>query len=173
LAACTAPANPDSTSPLDWSPWLSGFAKEFTSEHLKVPLNLLIDQLIRGSVSQLLDPASEAVVRNRHAQLLKGAIEGVHKATGELDFLVEVSLPIGSLFLFNVLYSCWMKCSRTTSLLSLETSNQSRLLTLLLRICKPEVLETQPPRQPGLTSWHLLGTTLTGIRFNGQCYRGC
>ena len=91
------PASSGSTPPPGWSPWLSGFAKEFTSDHLKAPLNLLIDQLIRGSVSQLLDPTSEAVVRNRHAQLLKGAIEGVYEATGEHGLLVEVSLRVNSL----------------------------------------------------------------------------
>lgn len=81
---------------LDWSAWLSGFAKEFTSDHLKAPLNLLIGQLIRGSVSQLLDPSTEAIVRNQHAQLLKGAIEGIHKANGEQKLLVEVSLRLES-----------------------------------------------------------------------------
>jgi hypothetical protein len=85
-----APPSPDST-PLNWSAWLSGFAKEFTSDHLKAPLNLLIDQIIRSSVSQLLDPASDATVRNRHAQLLKGAIEGVQNSNGEQEMVVQVS----------------------------------------------------------------------------------
>jgi hypothetical protein len=97
LSAYMAPASSDSTPPLNWSAWLSGFAKEFTSDHLKAPLNLLIDQLIRGSVSRLLDPASEAIVRNQHAQLLKAAIEGVRNANGEQEMLVQVSLPIDSL----------------------------------------------------------------------------
>jgi len=95
-----APVSSDSTPPLDWSAWLSGFAKEFTSDHLEASINLLIDQLIRGSVSQLLDPASEATVRNRHAQLLKGVIEGVSKANGEQKLLIKVSLPVDSLFPF-------------------------------------------------------------------------
>ena len=92
-----APALSDSTPPLDWSAWLSGFAKEFTSGHLKASLNLLIDQLIRGSISQLLDPASEATVRNRHAQLLKGVIEGVSKANGEQEPFIKVGVPVDSL----------------------------------------------------------------------------
>ena len=94
LAAYMAPASSDSTPPLNWSAWLSGFAKEFTSDHLKAPLNLLIDQIIRSSVSQLLDPASEATVRNRHAQLLKGTIEGVQNANGEQETVVQVSLAV-------------------------------------------------------------------------------
>jgi len=97
LATYMAPASSDSTPSLNWSAWLSGFAKEFTSDHLKAPLNLLIDQLIRGSVSQLLDPASEATVRNRHAQLLKGTIEGVQNPNGEQEMLVQVSLLVDSL----------------------------------------------------------------------------
>jgi len=91
-----APPSSDSTPPLNWSAWLSGFAKEFTSDHLKAPLNLLIDQIIRGSVSQLLDPASEATVRNRHAQLLEGAIKGVQNANGEQETVVQVSPPVDS-----------------------------------------------------------------------------
>jgi len=101
-----APASSDSTPPLDWSAWLSGFVKEFTSDHLKAPLNLLIDQLIRGSVSQLLDPANEAIVRNRHAQLLKGAIKGVHEANEEQSLLVRVYVPADSLSLSDILSSC-------------------------------------------------------------------
>lgn len=92
-----APPSSDSTLSINWSAWLSGFAKEFTSDHLKAPLNLLIDQIIRSSVSQLLDPASEATIRNRHAQLLKGAIEGVQNANGEQEMVVQVSPPVDSL----------------------------------------------------------------------------
>ena len=91
-----APASSDPTPPVDWSAWLSGFAKEFTSDHLKASLNLLIDQLIRGSVSQLLDLTSEATVRNRHAELLKGVIEGVSKVNGERESLIKVSLRVDS-----------------------------------------------------------------------------
>lgn len=92
-----APPSSDSTPSINWSAWLLGFAKEFTSDHLKAPLNLLIDQIIRSSVSQLLDPASEATICNRHALLLKGVIEGVQNANGEQEMVVQVSPPVDSL----------------------------------------------------------------------------
>ena len=152
LGAYMAPASPDPAPPLNWSAWLSGFAKEFTSDHLKVPFNLLVDQVIRGSVSQLLDPSSEATVRNRHAQLLKGAIEGVQNANGEQETVVQVSLPVDSLSHFDMLYSSWTRYSRTASLLFSETLSQPHLLISLLRIFKPEVPETQPPKQSGQPS---------------------